>query len=175
MSEAKFLLARQWCCKTQPLFYIKRIKKTHFLPTKKNWLQNAPYKMSQFPSLPQTNNWSNDHPKHSKRSELQICVHLKNQISDDWRVQLKPTLCPGCFYHWGVHDSTTLGHKDCENLWDLLDLCLTCGNPVILPTTFPQNNGWRLWRLSSRKIVFKKTLVHNILRHQESTAKGPTN
>ena len=75
----------------------------------------------------------------------------------------------------GLGDSTTLSHKDCENLWDLLDLCLTCGNPVILPTTFPQNNGWRLWRLSPRKILLKNPLVHNILRHQESTAKGPTN
>lgn len=53
----------------------------------------------------------------------------------------------------GLGDSTTLGHKDCENMWDLFDLCLTCGNQVILPTTFPPKNGWRLWRLSSRKIL----------------------
>lgn len=54
----------------------------------------------QFPSSPKKH--SKTFQKHSKGSDLQHVFHLKNQISDDWRVQLKQTLCPGCFYHWGV-------------------------------------------------------------------------
>ena len=75
--------------KPATILHQKDLKNYFCQHQKTNRLYNDPYKMSQFPSLPQTNN-------------CQQLFHLKNQISDDWRVQLKPTLGPGCFYHGGI-------------------------------------------------------------------------
>ena len=76
----------------------------------------------------------------------------------------------------GLGDSTTLGHKDCENLWNLLDLCLTCGNQVILPTTFPPKKWMKTMKTFTTQSSVKK--IHSfttycVTRCQQP--KGPTN